>query len=206
MNFLRTARVAPERQIHHLLADSFICGGQGDDMAEKRLTYFEQLKHPKWQRKRLEVLEIAGFECEDCGSNEKTLHVHHRQYFKGRMAWEYGNEELAVLCDECHEMAHSVDDRLKQILAVTGSNDALAMVAGFYAHAQILDSAFMCDVEQHHAWGFFLGLLAGIAVHVDAKGLAAGASAMLAHASENSEAFPKYDAFIDHLKASGGLE
>ena len=171
-----------------------------------KMTYSEQLRHPNWQRKRLEVLSDANFECEDCGSKDNTLHVHHRQYFKGRLAWEYERHELAVLCEECHEMAHSVDDRLKKILSVAGSNDALAMITGFYAYDQMVDETFICDVEQQHAWGFFLGLLAGIAVHVDAKGLAAGAAAMLAHASKNSEAFPKYEAFIDHLKASGGLE
>jgi len=31
-------------------------------------TYYGLLKHPKWQKKRLEVMENAGFECEDCGS------------------------------------------------------------------------------------------------------------------------------------------
>jgi hypothetical protein len=41
-------------------------------------SYYDLLKHPEWQKKRLKVLEAAEFECATCGSKDKTLHVHHR--------------------------------------------------------------------------------------------------------------------------------
>lgn len=47
-------------------------------------TYLEKLKDPRWQRKRLEALNAAGFGCSVCGDAESPLHVHHRAYFKGR--------------------------------------------------------------------------------------------------------------------------
>lgn len=71
-----------------------------------KMTYGEQLKHPNWQRKRLEVLEEADFKCSCCHDGESTLHVHHKRYIKGRMAWEYGVNDLAVLCEECHKHEH----------------------------------------------------------------------------------------------------
>ena len=30
-------------------------------------TYSDKLKSPKWQKKRLEVLNLRGFKCEKCG-------------------------------------------------------------------------------------------------------------------------------------------
>jgi hypothetical protein len=81
------------------------------------MTYAEQLKHPNWQRRRLERLSQANFECEDCGSKEKTLHVHHKQYIKGRMAWEYEDEQLMALCEDCHEDHHTTSGQLKFVVS-----------------------------------------------------------------------------------------
>lgn len=52
-------------------------------------SYYDLFKHPKWQKKRLKILELAGFECERCGAKNKTLHVHHKYYEKGLKPWEY---------------------------------------------------------------------------------------------------------------------
>lgn len=37
--------------------------------------FWEAYKDPRWQRKRLEVMQIARFECELCASKDKTLNV-----------------------------------------------------------------------------------------------------------------------------------
>lgn len=58
----------------------------------KQKSYIELLKHPKWQKKRLEVLKLAGFQCENCGSEEETLHIHHAYYEKGLAPWDYPDE------------------------------------------------------------------------------------------------------------------
>lgn len=76
----------------------------------------DQYKHPNWQKKRLECLEDASFECSSCGSKENQLHVHHKQYFKGRKIWDYSLDELVVLCATCHESAHSLNDEFKESL------------------------------------------------------------------------------------------
>jgi len=68
--------------------------------------YAEQIKSPKWQKKRLEILNLHGFKCEDCGSETKTLNVHHRFYLKGRKIYEYDNDVFQVLCEECHSKIH----------------------------------------------------------------------------------------------------
>lgn len=67
------------------------------------MTYAEKLKDPRWQKKRLEILERDDFSCRSCGSDAKELHVHHLIYLKGKEPWEYKNEHLVTLCKKCHE-------------------------------------------------------------------------------------------------------
>lgn len=68
-------------------------------------TYWELLKHPQWQRKRLEVLTRSNFSCENCGATDKTLNVHHSYYEKGKKPWEYQADTLQSLCEDCHKDA-----------------------------------------------------------------------------------------------------
>ena len=64
--------------------------------------YAEQCRRPEWQKKRLEIMNRDGFQCQGCGEKQKTLHIHHRYYAKGRMPWEYPSESLITMCQECH--------------------------------------------------------------------------------------------------------
>lgn len=66
-------------------------------------SYYEKLKDPRWQRKRLEVLQRENFRCEACGDTESTLHVHHGYYEAKYNPWDYDASTLHVLCNDCHE-------------------------------------------------------------------------------------------------------
>lgn len=68
--------------------------------------YSEKLKNPKWQRKRLEIMQRDNFECHICGNSKETLNVHHLYYDKGKDVWDYPNEALITLCESCHESMH----------------------------------------------------------------------------------------------------
>jgi hypothetical protein len=67
------------------------------------MTYAEKLKHPKWQRKRLEIMQRDDFTCQKCGDDENTLHVHHKKYKKGKEPWDYNDNDLITLCEKCHK-------------------------------------------------------------------------------------------------------
>jgi hypothetical protein len=67
------------------------------------VSYAELLRDPRWQRKRLEVMEAADFTCVECGDKTTTLNVHHTYYEKGRKPWEYDARDLRCLCEPCHE-------------------------------------------------------------------------------------------------------
>lgn len=82
------------------------------------MTYQQQIKDPRWQKKRLEVLELNSFTCVNCGSDDKELHVHHPLYRRGAMIWEYEATELQSLCNECHKQEHALDEKIRKALSV----------------------------------------------------------------------------------------
>lgn len=73
-------------------------------MKKVKVNYAEMLKDPRWQKKRLEVMQRDGFRCQHCLSNKKELQVHHIVYRKGAKPWEYDNKDLITLCKQCHEL------------------------------------------------------------------------------------------------------
>jgi hypothetical protein len=64
------------------------------------MTYIEKLKNPRWQRKRLKILERDNFACQFCGDKETELHIHHLKY-KGE-PWDVEDEFLKTVCKDCH--------------------------------------------------------------------------------------------------------
>ncbi len=71
------------------------------------MLYKEQIKHPKWQKKRLEILDRDKWACQACFDTEETLHVHHKCYKPNKKIWEYDNKLLITLCKTCHEEQRS---------------------------------------------------------------------------------------------------
>lgn len=69
-------------------------------------TYSDKLRDPRWQKKRLEILQRDEFCCQECTDDSSTLHVHHTRYVKGRDPWDYGNGFLVTLCESCHAQLH----------------------------------------------------------------------------------------------------
>lgn len=67
------------------------------------MTYAEKLKDPRWQKKRLEILNRDSFTCRKCKDTKTTLHVHHTTYSSHMEPWEIPSEWLITLCSECHE-------------------------------------------------------------------------------------------------------
>lgn len=65
-------------------------------------TYSEKLRDPRWQKKRLEVLQEHDFMCDLCLDTTTELQVHHISYEKNKEPWEYDNSSLDVYCKHCH--------------------------------------------------------------------------------------------------------
>lgn len=74
----------------------------------RKKSYGDKLKHPKWQRRRLEVLQRDNFTCTICGDTESTLHVHHEVY--SGEPWDAPLDKLKTVCEDCHTIHHTNPD------------------------------------------------------------------------------------------------
>lgn len=70
-----------------------------------QFNYKEQLADSRWLQKKAEILIRDNYTCQKCGA-KSHLNVHHLVYEDGRLAWEYPNEKLITLCEQCHAMEH----------------------------------------------------------------------------------------------------
>lgn len=118
------------------------------------------------------MLQKAGFECQNCGDKEKTLHVHHKIYRKGASVWDYADTELEVLCEDCHLNETMLRRQLDEAIAQLGAGD-LEMLVGFAEAMAAVDHVFNSgDGDElppnrewllrsySHAWGFLARLRA----------------------------------------------
>lgn len=86
-------------------------------MAKQKKSYWEQLQDPRWQRKRLEVMERDDWTCVECGAKDVTLNVHHTYYLDGYEPWSYPTDSLKTLCKDCH---NEVSQMVKAIRNIAG--------------------------------------------------------------------------------------
>lgn len=80
------------------------------EVKPKQVSYSEKLKHPMWQKRRLEILTRDNFTCKLCGDTETTLHIHHKEYQKGKDPWDYPDHVLDTLCMHCHRVVEEAKD------------------------------------------------------------------------------------------------
>lgn len=106
-------------------------------------SYTELLRDPRWQKKRLKILERDNWTCRKCESKEKTLHVHHLYYEYGKNPWEYPDLSLSTLCLECHE------EETESIKAVTGDLIKILKQRGFMSD----DFHFLCSLAMRGELG-----------------------------------------------------
>lgn len=91
-------------------------------------TYAEKLRDPRWQKKRLEIMQRANFKCELCGCDDETLNIHHGFYEYGylrkyKQPWDYPSKTLWCLCENCHLTAHQYFNDIHEQIAMFHIND-----------------------------------------------------------------------------------
>jgi hypothetical protein len=101
------------------------------------MTYSERLKDPRWQKKRLEIMQRDNFTCQNCLAKNKPLQVHHWSYSKN--PWDTKDIHLVTLCENCHK---EVKTRFENMM-----DDALSIIID----ENIGDSLFN-RIESVRAW------------------------------------------------------
>lgn len=71
---------------------------------DRKEEYLAKLRDPRWQKKRLKILERDDWTCRLCGSKEHTLHVHHARYIRDAEPWDCPDALLVTACEVCHEI------------------------------------------------------------------------------------------------------
>lgn len=80
-------------------------------------TYYQLLKDPRWQKKRLEIFERDEFQCQHCGDRDETLNVHHIAYNNGD-PWDIDSNLLITLCEVCHgEETEAVKETISTLVS-----------------------------------------------------------------------------------------
>lgn len=80
------------------------------------IPYSEKLKDPRWQQKRLRIMERDEWTCVHCRSKGRNLQVHHTMYAKE--PWAVDDQFLITPCDDCHEDLHENEKGAKHALAM----------------------------------------------------------------------------------------
>jgi 5-methylcytosine-specific restriction endonuclease McrA len=89
------------------------------------MTYSEKLKDPRWQKKRLAVMQRANFKCEACSRDNETLHVHHLVYPRGKQPWEVEDKWLECLCETCHGAREEVNSINRAIFEMKPTREVI---------------------------------------------------------------------------------
>jgi 5-methylcytosine-specific restriction endonuclease McrA len=96
-------------------------------------TYSEKLRDPRWQKRRLYILERDDWTCQRCRATDKTLHVHHRWYEPGAEPWEAADGALQTLCEDCHGQEYQMRPKAEAML--------LDVLRTHYSWTEVIDLA-----------------------------------------------------------------
>lgn len=75
--------------------------------------YKKALMHPNWQKMRLQVMLRDNWSCLRCKCSDETLNVHHKDYIKGHLPWEYPLNNFETLCHICHKKEHRQEQAIE---------------------------------------------------------------------------------------------
>lgn len=89
-------------------------------------SYSEKLKDPRWQERRLRIMERDKFCCKLCSNKKSTLNVHHKYYIRGRDPWDYDDDMLTTLCEQCHDWVENLNRRAAKVMC-EGNNEFFAL-------------------------------------------------------------------------------
>lgn len=68
------------------------------------------------------------FRCRLCNASNKFLNVHHIFYKKGAKAWEYDNDSLLTLCEDCHEFTHNSLPKITALISLNMVKDGACLI------------------------------------------------------------------------------
>ena len=103
-----------------------------------------------------------GFKCCDCNNTDKMQNIHHKYYTDGKKPWEYPDDCLITLCEDCHKKRHEIDNKFSEFLQLLPNNFGVHYFYEYWQqHANPNELAFILayvfDAVMHGAdeWDFY---------------------------------------------------
>lgn len=100
---LKTKKLWNEYQLNRKIIDD-----NTYNKVDYKQNYVNLLKSPKWQQKRLKIMQRDNWTCRSCGDDINELHVHHYQYTTHN-PWDELDTNLVTLCNTCHKAIHYIN-------------------------------------------------------------------------------------------------
>jgi hypothetical protein len=118
------------------------------------MTYSEKLRDPKWQKKRLEIMDRDGFACVICSDKKSTLNVHHQSYLQGLAPWEYPNETLFTVCERCHGKLEDMKRAVAKMVCSKDGNWTLNAFLNLYFTETGFELSVLCNLARVYPVAF----------------------------------------------------
>lgn len=154
MNCFGAPRLATERAVFPIRSGALMpIGAHRESFMSD---FWANYRDPRWQKKRLEIMEAWEFKCSMCDAADKPLNVHHKIYRKGAAPWEYSSRDLECLCENCHEKTHARMTEIKECLARMEDwdlNRVLGYLQGLIAFGDEPEGEAVQVIDGEHAQG-----------------------------------------------------
>lgn len=107
------------------------------------MTYSQKLRDPRWQKKRLEILQRDNWRCVLCGDDKHNLQVHHCVYRRIE-PWEYPDYLYQTLCESCHSHRQELTDKIVDAVRISIKNTPTERLV---KSAEMLCAEAMLEIE-----------------------------------------------------------
>ncbi len=90
-------------------------------------SFQQQYSDDRWKRRAKEFRSTYGRFCQSCRREDVVLHVHHVNYQRDVPLWDHGDEDMAMLCEACHQQIHQTIKVFRVIAARCNATNIAAM-------------------------------------------------------------------------------
>lgn len=115
------------------------------------MSYYDQLKDPRWKILRMEIITARNGVCAWCGETPDKPEVHHGSYVKDLKLWEYPDSMLHVVCRDCHGMWQDDLQRLQGLIARLSPHSVAKLYGcGLLIERQQMDAAYQLAADNEY--------------------------------------------------------
>lgn len=90
-------------------------------------SFSAQYRDERWIQRAKQFRRNFGNFCQSCKQSNKPIHVHHLNYSPGVRLWDAEDQDLCLLCKDCHDSIHETIRRFRRISARCNAGNIAAI-------------------------------------------------------------------------------